>query len=158
MAYCTNCGNSIVDNAKFCEECGAALVFDTKPSHIPIMTLDQSKSMGIAAFLAVVPALFGFWGIGHFYLGKIIRGTFFLCIGFIFSAIAFFASFIITIVIGSLEITLIGYDYEDFERFLAIITIACIISGLFYLWQCIDACRLAQKWNKALGETGQKPW
>ena len=87
------------------------------------------KSMGVTMVLTIILGLFGLGGIGHIYLGKIIKGIAVLIVGIIISAIA-----IVTAGIGL--IILIPYA----------------------LWVIYDAHKLCKRYNNYLEETGRRPW
>ena len=87
------------------------------------------KSMGVTMVLTVVLGIFGIGGIGHIYLGKIIKGIVILIVGIIIAVIA-----VVTAGIGL--IILIPYA----------------------LWVIYDAHKLCKRYNNYLEETGRPPW
>ena len=87
------------------------------------------KSMGVTIVLTVVLGIFGFGGIGHLYLGKIIKGIVILIVGIILLVITIF-----TMGIGL--IALIPYA----------------------LWVIYDSYKLCKYYNNHLEQTGKSPW
>ena len=175
--YCPSCGISVNSNDVYCELCGSVI---DEPQPKPESFISQStsaiipnnKSIGIAAFLALWFGIFGFWGVGHFYAGKTIRGIIILAISLMImltvAAIFTFAGFASPILgflsdfVPSLSSGQIDNSFDTFVSSLGIILIIVVIYfilwGIAYVWQCIDACRAVQKWNNILAETGRKPW
>ena len=87
------------------------------------------KSMGVTIVLTVVLGIFGFGGIGHLYLGKIIKGIVILIVGIILLVITIF-----TMGIGL--IALIPYA----------------------IWVVYDSYKLCKRYNDDLEQTGRPPW
>jgi len=79
MPFCKQCGKEISADARFCPHCG----YDqTALPAVPVAGL-ETKNTGLAAVLALIAALFGFWGVGHIYVGKIGRGLALLVLGIV---------------------------------------------------------------------------
>ena len=87
------------------------------------------KSMGVTMVLTIVLGFFGLGGIGHLYLGKIIKGIVLCVVGIILFIIA-----ILTMGIG---------------------IIALIPFALFVIY---DSYRLCKRYNNDLEQTGRPPW
>ena len=87
------------------------------------------KSMGVTMVLTIILGLFCFGGIGHIYLGKIIKGIVILIVGIIIAVIA--------VVTGG---------------------IGLIILIPYALWVIYDAHKLCKRYNNYLEETGRPPW
>ena len=87
------------------------------------------KSMGVTIVLTVVLGIFGIGGIGHLYLGKIIKGIVILIVGIILLLIT-----ILTMGIGL--IALIPYA----------------------IWVVYDSYKLCKRYNNDLEQTGRPPW
>ena len=87
------------------------------------------KSMGVTIVLTVVLGIFGIGGIGHLYLGKIIKGIVILIVGIILAVIT-----ILTMGIGI--IALIPYA----------------------IWVVYDSYKLCKRYNDDLEQTGRPPW
>ena len=87
------------------------------------------KSMGVTIVLTVVLGWIGIGGIGHLYLGKIIKGIVILIVGIILLIIT-----ILTMGIGL--IALIPYA----------------------IWVVYDSYKLCKRYNDDLEQTGRPPW
>ena len=87
------------------------------------------KSMGVTMVLTIILGLFCIGGIGHLYLGKIIKGIVILIVGIILLVIT-----ILTMGIGL--IALIPYA----------------------LWVVYDSYKLCKRYNDDLEQTGRPPW
>ena len=86
------------------------------------------KSMGVTMVLTIVLGFFGLGGIGHLYLGKIIKGIVLLIVGIILAIIGW--------------LTIFGL----------------IILLAFALYVVYDAYRLCKRYNDVLEQTGRPPW
>ena len=87
------------------------------------------KSMGVTIVLTVVLGILGFGGIGHIYLGKIIKGIVVLIVGII----------LLVVTIFTMGIGLIG-----------------LIP--FAIWVVYDSYKLCKYYNNNLEQTGKSPW
>jgi TM2 domain-containing membrane protein YozV len=87
------------------------------------------KSMGVTIVLTVVLGFFGLGGIGHIYLGKIIKGIVILIVGIILLIITILTS-------GIGLIVLIPYA----------------------IWVVYDSYKLCKRYNNDLEQTGRPPW
>ena len=87
------------------------------------------KSMGVTMVLTVVLGFFGLGGIGHLYLGKIIKGIVLCIVGIILLIITIF-----TMGMG---------------------IFALIPFAIFVIY---DAYRLCKRYNNDLEQTGRPPW
>ena len=146
MAFCENCGHAIRLGTKFCGSCGnpitetATPIQDTNQSHAeppPKQNVNSGKvlqrppewkSMGVTMVLTVVLGIVGLGGIGHLYLGKIIKGIVLLIVGIILAIIGW--------------LTIFGL----------------IILLAFALYVVYDAYRLCKRYNNDLEQTGRPPW
>ena len=147
MAFCDNCGHELRPTAKFCGSCGNQTTEIETPSQdtnrsyaepSPKQNVNTGKvlqrpiewkSMGVTIVLTVVLGIFGFGGIGHLYLGKIIKGIVILIVGIILLVITIF-----TMGIGL--IALIPYA----------------------IWVVYDSYKLCKRYNDDLEQTGRPPW
>ena len=86
------------------------------------------KSMGVTMVLTVVLGIVGLGGIGHLYLGKIIKG-------------------IVLIIVGII-LTIFGW----------LTIFGLIILFIFALCVVYDAYRLCKRYNNDLEQTGRPPW
>ena len=87
------------------------------------------KSMGVTIVLTVVLGIFGFGGIGHLYLGKIIKGIVILIVGIILLVITIFT-----------------------------MGIGLIILIPYAIWVVYDSYKLCKRYNNDLEQTGRPPW
>ena len=87
------------------------------------------KSMGVTIVLTVVLGFFGIGGIGHLYLGKIIKGIVLCIVGIILLVFT-----IMTVLMG------------------------LVILIPFALIVIYDAYRLCKRYNNDLEQTGRPPW
>ena len=86
------------------------------------------KSMGVTMVLTVVLGIVGLGGIGHLYLGKIIKGIVLLIVGIILAIIGW--------------LTIFGL----------------IVLLAFALFVMYDSYRLCKRYNNDLEQTGRPPW
>ena len=86
------------------------------------------KSMGVTMVLTIVLGIIGLGGIGHLYLGKIIKG-------------------IVLIIVGII-LTIFGW----------LTIFGLIILFIFALCVVYDAYRLCKRYNNDLEQTGRPPW
>jgi hypothetical protein len=89
------------------------------------------KNPWFAAALALALGVFGLWGIGHLYAGRVARGIGLLFVGLIVGGL-FWLSVVLTVI-------LIGY-------------VGMALFGLFFvggwLWQAFDAYNVAEEYNE----------
>ena len=85
--------------------------------------------MGVTMVLTIVLGFFGLGGIGHLYLGKIIKGIVLCIVGIILLVVTFMTVFI-----------------------------ALIVLIPFALFVIYDAYRLCKRYNNDLEQTGRPPW
>ena len=87
------------------------------------------KSMGVTMVLTIVLGIIGLGGIGHLYLGKIIKGIVLCIVGIILLIITILTS-------GIGLIVLIPYA----------------------IWVVYDSYKLCKRYNNDLEQTGRPPW
>ena len=85
--------------------------------------------MGVTMVLTVVLGIIGLGGIGHLYLGKIIKGIVILIVGIILDVIVFVTS-----------------------------GIGLIILIPYAIWVVYDSYKLCKRYNDDLEQTGRPPW
>ena len=147
MAFCDNCGHAIRLGAKFCGSCGNPITEIETPSQDTNQSYAESppkqnvnsgkvlqrppewKSMGVTMVLTVVLGIVGLGGIGHLYLGKIIKGIVLCIVGIILLAVTIFTVFM-----------------------------GLVILIPFALFVIYDAYRLCKRYNNDLEQTGRPPW
>jgi len=105
------------------------------------MMMVPQKSEGMAVVLALILGIFGLWGVGHVYAGKIGKGIGLLVAGLIFGGL-FWVSLVLTVI-------LIG--------FAGLAIFGLILFG-GWLWQTYDAYETAKTYNILAQQTGRAPW
>lgn len=177
MPYCPNCGREVQAGEKFCSYCGQRLSLGTEGEQYrsteqyeqpkdqfadlgqdqegryatgrpPYAFYTPPKSPGVAALLALLLGFFGLFGIGHIYVGKIVKGIVLLVIGIVAMPLFVLSSFF-------------GFSFLGDSGIRAWIILA-IIAGIAWLviwiWQTFDAYRLANEYNAHVQRTGLPPW
>jgi TM2 domain-containing membrane protein YozV len=147
MVFCDNCGHTLRLEAKFCGKCGNQITEIETPSQDTNQSYAESppkqnvnsgkvlqrppewKSMGVTMVLTVVLGIIGLGGIGHLYLGKIIKGIVLCIVGIILLAVTIFTVFM-----------------------------GLVILIPFALIVVYDAYRLCKRYNNHLEQTGRPPW
>ena len=131
--FCGSCGNPITETA--------TPIQDTNQYHAeppPKQNVNSGKvlqrppewkSMGVTMVLTVVLGIIGLGGIGHLYLGKIIKGIVLCIVGIILLAVTIFTVFM-----------------------------GLVILIPFALFVIYDAYRLCKLYNNDLEQTGRPPW
>ncbi len=145
MPFCPNCGKEVSQGTKFCANCGydlsragpgiSAGALPQSPPPTAYGFQVQGKDPTIATLLALIVGFFGLFGIGHIYIGRTSRGVMFLVIGIVLLALVF---------VGSLFI-FCGVPF--------------LVIGFFvWIYQALDADKLARQYNEILQTTGSPPW
>ncbi len=130
---CSKCSFDNPAGVSFCGNCGhelskrAARVLGVK-----------SKDRGTTLVLAILLGLFGFYGMGHIYLGRAARGVAFLLTDWAVSIVG--VVFMFTAILWPVGVMFF-----------------LVSVGLFF-WQILDADSLVRHYNKVLEETGNVPW
>ena len=97
--------------------------------------------------IAIIAGVFGFCGIGHIYIGKVLRGVLIMFIGwipFVIGILVFIAEFI-----SQNEPIIHGLDLS---------MVVGIVYVAFWIIQALDANRLAKKYNKYLMTKNKPLW
>lgn len=158
MQYCPSCGHEVSQEGGFCPNCGASLSpyqqaqteYEAprgQPEYTPPPVYPVSvpeKSAGIALILGLVLGIFGIWGIGQIYVGKIGKGIILLVVGILIMPLLF------ALVIFGTIITF-GFSW-------ILIPLLGIIGFILWLWQAFDAYMLANRYNAEARRTGMPPW
>jgi len=95
----------------------------------------QGKDTTITVLLALLPGLIGLFGIGHIYVGQTQKGLIWLVIGIVLAVLAFIGSFFF---ICGIPFLIIGF--------------------VLWIYQTLEADKLARQYNEVLQRTGQPPW
>ncbi|NLX47948.1 MAG: zinc-ribbon domain-containing protein [Euryarchaeota archaeon] len=134
MAYCSRCGNHAKEGAQFCDRCGAQLSGGQQqygqPPNFTHQYYPERKDPLIALILSILLP-----GVGQIYVGRVLRGLLILLLVPLFSvfpAILMFAVVSTGSVSGALMTGVV----------LVIVSIA------LYIWQIVDAYRLAEEHNR----------
>ena len=133
MPFCNNCGAEVSETAIFCKACGfkiqaakpitekpvSPLAEKSMPSIAGNTTPSVGKSMSTVLLLAILPGLVGVWGIGHFYIGRPLRGIAFLVPGLFLDVVSIA---IITVTLGIaapfiIWLPLIGWGLESWDAY-----------------------------------------
>jgi TM2 domain-containing membrane protein YozV len=166
--FCSNCGEKLdvdVDIEEY-PKCHTALHEHSKHIQSPPLVVEQLpyKSPGTTALIAFLGGLFALPGIGHMYLGRVRRGMIILIRGLILyvlmiipAIMAFsFQGFPSTQNMFSSETT------TDIPRVWLQIISLMLVLGIAYIalfiWQILDATKLAKKFNEIVKTTHKEPW
>lgn len=158
MVQCSNCHSEIPPDARFCAKCGAPAYPQQPqyqqyqqppqygpPQYQPYPYYHKEKEAALAIILSLLIP-----GVGQIYCGKIIRGILILLLLPILS-IGLSALMYGMVITGS-------SSADVFIGIPLVLIIVMVIAIIFYIWQIIDAYRLAQKYNDELRRTGRPPW
>ena len=139
--YCGRCGFKLQSSSNFCPKCGTQINQQTsaKSSEVNVQTSTSSdnkrlqrppewKSEGVTLVLTIALGLLGLGGIGHIYLGKLLRGIVILIVGIIL-----------------LVITVVSMG------------IGLIILIPFAIWVIFDARNLCREYNAYYEQHGRPP-
>ncbi|TQS82275.1 hypothetical protein A3206_01025 [Candidatus Methanomassiliicoccus intestinalis] len=139
------CGSEIPDGSEFCSKCGnpvspSASQNNTYANPQPYAYQYQRplKSAGLAAVLS-----FLFTGLGQVYVGKIARGIGFIVCG---------------VVIALVMMSMITIFISSYGAVWIIAVIASIVCIAIWIFNVIDAYKLANEYNDVLQQTGNPPW
>ena len=175
MKICVNCGREISDTDMFCPYCGARQPSPSTIQNTPMLQsqpsptvsgppypqytlIEQGKDEGIAAILALVGGIFGIWGLGHLYVGKIGRGIALLLLGLVlhgsfllFGLLAVVAKPVGVLPPASGHATMITFSFIGIILWSVLVVIG-------FVWQVFDAYNLAKKYNQYLRTYQRAPW
>ncbi len=149
--FCSQCGQPLAPAANFCRSCGArvgeAQAQPPPPPRAPVRAAAPPgpKSMALVVVLAIIPALFGIYGVGHMYVGRVGRGL-----------IILFADWVIAVVGVALIVMAFLPEFPDSLVALAFVFFVGTLA--LGIWQVFDAIRLAREWDRRVAQTGQRPW
>ncbi|MGE4275202.1 MAG: hypothetical protein AB7E27_03950 [Candidatus Methanomethylophilaceae archaeon] len=124
MRRCPQCGSSVPDNSLTCPQC-----FTPLPREAEVIdgsgawhgAKSGSKNGNVAMLLAILPGIFGIWGLGHLYLGESQRGLKFLAVGLLLTismlilASAAYLVFTVVCLVFLALVWLALYAYHAFE-------------------------------------------
>lgn len=141
MPYCSRCGNQMREGSQFCDRCGASLgpggpgpyqqpgYSGNQYSATFTMPVDQKEPI-IAVILSIILP-----GVGQIYVGRVLRGVLILLFLPLFALLSFLPAFMIS-------------DETSFYSFLWWNIVAAIIIIIVYVWQIVDAYKLAEDRNR----------
>lgn len=162
MPFCPSCGKEVSDGVSFCPNCGRPLsqAKQIPPPQSAVIVLAEQKNPGLAAVLAIVLGIFGIWGIGHIYVGKLTRGIVLLVVGILVVVIGFFGIFVgfaFGIPLGAVTGGPAGALFAIGTLLVAfVVLVVAWIAG--WIWQTYDAYKLAKQFNQHVRQTGSAPW
>lgn len=147
--FCSHCGQPLAEAANFCSSCGTRVsqAQQQAPPGAPVRVAAPAapKRMVLVVLLAIVPALFGVYGIGHLYVGRVGRGLVILLGQWLVAVIA--VALLVAGFLSPATSTLIALAFLFFAASLALM-----------LWQIFDAVSLARRWNRHVAQMGERPW
>lgn len=147
MPFCKHCGKEVADtDTKFCPKCGKSLDDQPAAPTVPV-GYNPYKNPSTAALIAIIGGLFGFPGIGHIYVGKIMRGILILISGIILFVVGMIAIFA-----GA------ALGPAGFAAGAVFGSILIIIYIVIWIWQIFNARTLAKQFNEHVKATGKEPW
>lgn len=156
MPFCKQCGREISHDARFCPYCGADQTSYAPPPAPPIQAGLETKNTGLAAVLALILGIFGLWGVGHIYVGKIGRGLALLILGIMLQwVLGFFVFF------GMMFGGIYGgprYGLPILVGGLAGLIIWILVTLAIFIWQIYDAYKLAKYYNEYVQQYRKAPW
>jgi hypothetical protein len=153
VPFCRHCGKEIQQDARFCPYCGADQSPYAAPSASSVQAGLETKNTGLAAVLALILGIFGLWGVGYIYVGKIGKGLALLILGIILEWVFGFL-----ILLGAL----FGGYYSGARGLIAVsitgVVIWAILTLAIFIWQIYDAYKLAKYYNEYVHRYGKAPW
>jgi len=117
----------------------------------------ETKNTGLKAILALILGIFGLWGVGHIYVGRITRGIVLLLVGIILEwvigALVFFG-----VLFGGLYGYLYGGPVGQLSGLIGGAVIWAIVIFAIFIWQIYDAHKLAKQYNEHVQRHWSAPW
>jgi len=162
--YCPNCGTELPDNSAFCANCGAKL---GPASNAPVYPAppypDQQYGQPYGANVPpqkneIISIILAFLvpGLGHIYLGKIMRGIAFL-VGSI--GISLLSSIVLWSYAGGMIMTEDPNFWMSMSSDMWIALIAILLVGIvIWIVNMVDVYQQTKKYNEAIRMTGKAPW
>ena len=98
--------------------------------------------------LALLPGFIGLFGIGHIYVGKIVKGIILLLVGLI----------VVPFITLGVAFGLFAFGSGAVGGGIALIVVLGIVWIVIWIWQTFDAYKLANDYNAHVQRTGLPPW
>ncbi len=156
MPFCKQCGGEIPQDARFCPYCGADQTSYAPPQPPPAQAGLETKNTGLAAVLALIFGIFGLWGVGHIYVGKIGRGLALLILGIILEwVLGFFVFF--GMMLGGMY-GMHRYGLPTLLGGFAGLIVWILVTLAIFIWQIYDAYNLAKHYNEHVQRYRRAPW
>jgi TM2 domain-containing membrane protein YozV len=160
MVQCSNCRNELAPDARFCDKCGRPVdqqqqqyqQYQQQPQYGPPPPQYQPYPYYVKekeAALAIVLSLL-IPGVGQIYCGRILRGILILVLIPGFSMVLSLALYGMVMYNGTGS----GFMFN----FPIVFIIIFLIGIILWIWQIVDAYRLANRYNEELRRTGRAPW
>ena len=146
--YCHKCGKELDGGALYCSYCGASVngsMDDTVSGKAAPNIPYAHKNVGVSLVL-------GFFipGLGHIYIGKLVRGICILIAYILLESLILFQFF-----------TRYDYNYltySDVTGILALTVLLSILSFILMIWNLFDVNRLGKEYNDCIRKGGDPPW
>jgi TM2 domain-containing membrane protein YozV len=101
------------------------------------------KNPGTAAVIALVVGAILFWGVGHIYVGKVLKGIGIMVAGWVIGGL-----FVLSL-LSIIAVRMAG---------LAMIILFAVLGLGGWIWQTFDAYSLAKQYNDYVRTHGVEPW
>lgn len=161
MPICARCGRNIPDDAILCPYCGervSVVKAEMQPLTMAALSkMNELKNPSFAAVLGGFFGIFGIWGIGHFYVGKITNAVLWLIAGLVAYGVTMLTLFY----------TVFGYFRSSFPGIVfpytvpytwVILPILIVLDILGLYWQTYDAYEDAKHFNDYYTKENKAPW
>lgn len=156
---CSNCHSEVPTDARFCAKCGAQ-TFQQQPQYQqyqqppsygppqyqPYPYYHKEKEEALALVLSLIIP-----GVGQIYCGRILRGILILVLFPI-------AYVLMTLLMYWMVVAGTDTSSDLFLNYSIVSIVMILIAVIFWIWQIVDAYRLAKKYNEELRRTGRPPW
>jgi len=145
LTVCPNCGREVMGYLNFCPNCGHPL--RSLDRAYPYRSTSKVRDPRITFLIGMIPGLIGIYGLGHFYIGKTIRGLVLFLMGVLVFNRIFLGLLLYLLVAGwGGESDLYGYLPW------------LILGALVGIAQAFDSFFLSRKYNAIVTKGGMTPW
>ena len=142
MPYCSRCGNQVREGGQYCDRCGAPILTAGPGGYQHPTDPDQRSSVSYTwtperkdPIIAVILALL-IPGVGHIYVGKVIKGVLILLFMLLFGVFSW-----------PHGLFLFNFTWS-IPGVIWLSIVATIVLVAVYIWQLVDANHLAEKNNR----------